>query len=69
MKDTTKEKVDLIIKEGGANSNTFWNIRKQMISHNKNDEYDTKDENGRKINDPEETKELVAEYFENLYQA
>ena len=51
-------------KGRGANSNRIWNIRKQMISHNKNDEYDTKDEKGRKIIDPTETKEHVAEYFE-----
>ena len=69
IQDTTKVKVNQIIKEEGANSKTFWNIRKQLINHNKNDEYDTKNEEGRKITDPEETKEHIANYFENLYQA
>ena len=30
---------DKIIREGGVKSNTFWNIRKSILQHNKKDDY------------------------------
>ena len=48
---------------------TFWNIRKRCINHNRNDTYDTQDEEGKTIVNPEEAKEHIADYFEDLYQA
>ena len=69
IKEDTNKKVEKIISEGGANSNTFWNIRRKLINHNKNEDYTTKDENGNKIDNPEQAKEHIAEYYDNLYQA
>jgi hypothetical protein len=48
---------------------TFCPIRKQLLNHNKNDNYETKDEGGNTTTDPEEIREHVANHFEDLYQA
>ena len=69
IKEKTQKKVYQIIKEGGVKSSTFWNIRKQLLNHNKNDAYETRDEEGKTIENPEMSKEHIADYFENLYQA
>jgi hypothetical protein len=58
--------VNQITKEGGAKSNTFWRIGKQLLNHNKNYNYETKDEEGNTLTDPEEIREHVANYFEDL---
>ena len=58
-----------LLDEGGVKSSTFWNIRKQLLNHNKNDAYETRDEEGKTIENPEMAKEHIADYFENLYQA
>ena len=64
-----RKKINKIVEEGGAKSNTFWETRRRIINHNKEDNYDTKDENGNTISDPQKEKEHIAKYFENLYQA
>ena len=69
LKANTLTKVNRIIKEGGANSNTFWKIRKQLLNHNKNNEYETKNEDGEQIANPQQAKEHIAKYYEDLYQA
>ena len=58
-----------IIKEGGSKSQTFWKMRRKKLGANKPPEYDTIDENGIKLTDPEESKEHIASYFEQLYKA
>ena len=50
-----------------AISNTT--TRKQLLNHIKNDAYETRDEEGKTIENPEMVKEHIADYFENLYQA
>jgi hypothetical protein len=60
---------DRILTEGGAKSQTFWNIRRKIIGANKPSEYDTVTEEGNKILDPDESKEHIATYFEQLYKA
>ena len=61
--------VNTLIREGGVNSQLFWTMRKRIITKDSDATYDTKDENGNKIEDPEEAKEHIANYYENLYQA
>ena len=61
--------VNQIIQEGGANSKTFWTIRKKLLNHNKNDEYETIDENDKKIIAPTQARNHIADYFEKLYCA
>ena len=55
------------IQEGGSK-------RKQVLEdkekYNENQyEYDLITENDREVQEPDETKEYIAEYYENLYQA
>ena len=67
-KTRTIKTINKIIEEGGANSTTFWRIRKRL-TRNRTDEYDTKDEEGNIIQNPKLAKEHIANYFENLYTA
>ena len=39
------------------------------MNHNNNDDYETIDEHGNPIADPDTAKEHIADYFDNLYQA
>ena len=68
-RETIKQTADKLIREGGAKSNTFWKTRKKIMNHNNNDDYETIDEHGNTIADPDTAKEHIADYFENLYQA
>ena len=63
-----EEKFNLFIKEGGAKSQTFWKIRKSIM---KKEEIGTDliTEDGKIIPDPEKSKQYIAEYFMDLYQA
>ena len=63
---TTMEK---IIKEGGAKGDSFWKIRKKIMKSNNQYEYDLITEDNKEIIEPEEAKEYIAGYFEDLYQA
>ena len=69
QRDDIKTKYDRILKEGGTNSQYFWKIRRQIIGNNQPIEYDTITEEGKKIQEPQESKNYIAEYYENLYQA
>ena len=64
--NTTMEK---IIQEGGVKGNRFWKIRKNIMRTNNQYEHDLITENDREVQEPDETKEYIAEYYENLYQA
>ena len=64
--NTTMEK---IIQEGGVKGNRFWKIRKNIMRTNNQYGYDLITENDREVQEPDETKEYIAEYYENLYQA
>ena len=57
-----------ILEEGGSKSQYFWKIRRQIVG-TKEIQYDHVTEDGRKITDPEESKECIAAYYEDLYQA
>ena len=63
-----ENRIERIAKEGGVNSREFWRIRKQILKGSQI-EYDVITEEGEKITDPEDSKEYVAKYFEQLYQA
>ena len=57
-----------IISRGGTNSQQFWKIRKRITKQNGCD-YDLVTEDGTKITDPDEHKEHIAKYYEDLYTA
>ena len=47
----------------------FWNIRQNLMGKGGQEEYDTITEDNIKIKDPKTTKNHIADYFEDLYQA
>ena len=65
----TKNTLEKLIEAGGVNSNTFWQIRKKFLGKGGQEEYDTITEDDITITDPEKTKNHIADYFEDLYQA
>ena len=65
-----EDRINKLTREGGVKSDLFWKIRKQLINKSKKDEdYDTITEEGETLHDPEKTKEHIANFYENLYQA
>ena len=50
-------------------SQNFWTMKKQLESQQEPDPYDTITEEGTKLTNPEEAKEYIAQYYEQLYQA
>jgi hypothetical protein len=65
----TEETMNKLIKEGGTKSQMFWKLRRRLTNPNQDLQYDAKKEHGDTIEDPEEAKEYIADYVENLYQA
>ncbi len=64
----TEEKIKRLIAETKISPNIIWQTRRKT----KNDtdlEYNTITEEGRVLTEPDETREYIANYFENLYQA
>ena len=57
------------LEEGGIKSQSFWKIREQISKGNKPTEYDLKTKEASLVMDETETKEYIANYFENLYLA
>ena len=68
-KTATEEELNKMKSEGGTKSNTFWKHRARISGKFTKEEYDTMDEQGKIIEDPEKAKEHIATFFEDLYQA
>ena len=69
-KNMIEDRINKLVKEGGIKSNLFWKIRKQILNQSKlEEEYDTITEEGVTLTKPEEAKEYIANFYENLYQA
>ena len=69
-KEKIQARINTIIKEGGIRSQSFWKIRKKILNKAKpKEDYDTITEEDTLLTDPEETKEYIANFYENLYQA
>ncbi len=62
------EKLKKISEEAKHNPNIIWKLRRKIIKK-KELEYEIMDEEGNTISNPEEAKEHVASYFQELYQA
>ena len=61
-------KLQELSKKAKINPNIIWETRKRAKGFNGLD-YNTVDENGKRITNPQETKAHIADYFEDLYQA
>ncbi len=68
-KERRNKMINTLINEGGTKSQLFWRMRKKIISKDSDASYDTKDEDGNTIKDPEQAKNHIADYYEELYQA
>ena len=68
-KSRVEQRINLIIKEGGAGSDHFWKIRKKILAQGKNETYDLITEEGEHITDSTKSKEYIADFYENLYKA
>ena len=62
-----KIKLDHILKSKNP-KNEIWKQRKKLMHKEADQEY-YKDDKGNVINDENELKEYIANYYENLYQA
>ena len=69
QQEQTRNLVRKIIEEGGTKSTTFWRAKRKICGKQGAADYITIDEKGKPIENPEEAKEHIAEYFENLYKA
>jgi hypothetical protein len=58
-----------LIKEGGTNSNMFWKIRRKILQCNNTLQYDIITEDDKKIEDPQQAKDYIANFYEKLYCA
>ena len=63
-----ENKLEEIHRKAKINPNTIWEARKRAKTSNGLD-YPTYTEEGEQITDPNKTKEHIANYFEDLYQA
>ena len=68
-RDNTQKTIEKIIEEGGAKSQNFWKIRRKILGSKADLKYDLVTEEGENIQNKEEAKNYIADYFENLYQA
>ena len=70
VEEAEKNRIRRTIEEitKSRDKNAIWKVRKKLIGKKRID-YDTIDEDGNTITDPEEAKEHIANYFEDLYQA
>ena len=63
-------RINKLVNEGGIKSDSFWKIRKQILKKaTEQDDYDVITEEGTLMTDPEESKNYIASFYENLYQA
>ena len=65
----TEEAIGKITEACKHNMNEFWKQRKKIMGKGDHEMYDTLTEEGKPIENPEEAKEHIVQYFENLYQA
>ena len=69
LKKETRMKLEKYSQEGASRTVRFWKQKSDIEKEKVSEPYDTMKENGEIIESPEETKEHIAQYYENLYQA
>ena len=69
IRGKTVQIANKLIEAGGTKSQLFWKMRKKITNTKTKNTYDTITEEGVKIEDPGETKNHIADFYENLYQA
>ena len=69
IKEKTRDVANRLIQNGGTKSQMFWKLRKRIVNNKSQNTYDTITEEGTRLEEPEETREYIANYYERLYQA
>ena len=65
----TQQKLEKMIHQGKLNAVSFWKMKSKTEKSNEQELYDTITEEGIHLKTEDETKQYVADYFEELYQA
>ena len=68
-KQKIKDKLDKLSKESQNTMQSIWKLRSEIEKDKQKEMYDTITETGVELINPDETKNYIAEYFEELYQA
>ena len=68
-KCTVEEKIQTIAREGRSGSDRFWKIRRKIVNQGGDENYDLITEENKLTTDPEESKEYIANFYQNLYKA
>ena len=68
-KEEVQQNIKKTIEEGGAKSQNFWKTRRKILGNKTRENHDLVTEEGERITDGERSKEYIASYFEDLYQA
>ena len=69
QKLNTIRKLQKFAKNGAAKMISFWKMKAEAEREETSEPYDLITEDNRTLTDPEESKEYIANYFEDLYQA
>ncbi len=67
--EEAKRNVERMRNKFRIRSTEFWKFRAECEGRGQKEEYDTVDEDGHLISDPQEAKEHIASFYENLYTA
>ena len=68
-KEKTTQTMNRLSKASKMNLNEFWKQSKRILNKGQNEQHDTITEDGIKLENPEEAKKHIREYFRDLYQA
>ncbi len=69
IQDQTIRTANKLIQGGGTKSQLFWKIRKKVLPQKTENTYDVITEENKTIIDPTESREHIANLYEDLYQA
>ena len=67
--EMTRKKLEKLANEGSTKSNTIWKMRAETEKQTEQEPYDTITEDDIHLQAPDETRDYIANYYENLYQA
>ena len=68
-KQKIKDKLNKLSKESQNTIQSIWKLKSEIEKDKQKEMYDTITETGEALIEPDETKNYIAEYFEELYQA
>ena len=64
-----KKITEQLTREGGSKSKRFWKIRKNITNQGNAEPHDLITEENLRVTNPQEARQYIAQYYENLYKA